>query len=86
MTSRLGSGEMTVRPVKLTRLPERFPRKRPVLPFSRCTSDRPVGMRGGNCRPNGRADLGSRDPPQKRGESGKKIPNFGTWNSRVKTP
>src|ERR1041384_6501671 len=33
---RLGSGEMTVRAEKLTRLPDRFERKRPSLPFRRC--------------------------------------------------
>lgn len=31
---KLGSGEMTVRLEKSTRLPERFPRKRPCLPFN----------------------------------------------------
>lgn len=36
-TMRLGSGEMTVRPEKSTRLPDRLPRKRPCLPLSRCT-------------------------------------------------
>lgn len=36
-TPRLGSGEMTVRPEKSTRLPDRLPRNRPCLPFSRCT-------------------------------------------------
>src|ERR1041385_6877419 len=33
---RLGSGLMTVRAEKLTRLPDRFERKRPSLPFRRC--------------------------------------------------
>lgn len=37
LIARLGSGEMTVRPEKSTRLPDRFPLKRPCLPFSRCT-------------------------------------------------
>ena len=37
---RLGSGEITVRPEKSTRLPERLPRKRPVFPFSRCANAR----------------------------------------------
>mmetsp|Transcript_10924 Transcript_10924/g.28760 ORF Transcript_10924/g.28760 Transcript_10924/m.28760 type:complete len:229 (+) Transcript_10924:49-735(+) len=32
---RFGSGEMTVRPEKSTRFPERLPRKRPVLPLRR---------------------------------------------------
>lgn len=36
----LGSGEMTVRPEKSTRLPDRLPRKRPCLPFSLCTNPR----------------------------------------------
>ena len=34
-TRKLGSGEMTVRPLKSTRLPDRLPRKRPCLPFNR---------------------------------------------------
>ena len=34
-TRRLGSGEMTVRPEKSTRLPLRLPRNRPCLPLSR---------------------------------------------------
>jgi hypothetical protein len=33
--ARLGSGEMTVRPEKSTRFPERFPRKRPLFPLRR---------------------------------------------------
>mmetsp|Transcript_13850 Transcript_13850/g.33183 ORF Transcript_13850/g.33183 Transcript_13850/m.33183 type:complete len:279 (-) Transcript_13850:980-1816(-) len=37
---RLGSGEITVRPEKSTRLPLRLPRKRPCLPFRRCTKPR----------------------------------------------
>ena len=37
---RLGSGEMTVRPEKSTRFPERFPRKRPCFPLSLCTNPR----------------------------------------------
>ena len=37
LIARLGSGEMTVRPEKSTLLPDRFPLKRPCLPFSRCT-------------------------------------------------
>lgn len=36
---RLGSGVMTVRAEKSTRLPMRFPRTRPSLPFSRCFKD-----------------------------------------------
>ena len=36
-TRRLGSGEMTVRPLKSTRLPDRLPLNRPCLPFRRCT-------------------------------------------------
>ena len=38
--ARFGSGEMTVRPEKFTRFPERLPRKRPCLPFSRWHSPR----------------------------------------------
>lgn len=38
LIARLGSGEMTVRPEKSTLLPDRFPLKRPCLPFSRCTN------------------------------------------------
>ena len=34
-TDRLGSGVMTLRALKSTRLPIRFPRMRPPLPFSR---------------------------------------------------
>lgn len=37
---RFGSGEMTVRPLKSTRLPDRLPRNRPCLPFRRCTKPR----------------------------------------------
>ena len=37
-TDKFGSGEMTVRPEKSTRFPDRLPRKRPCLPFSRCTN------------------------------------------------
>lgn len=36
---------MTVRPEKSTRLPDRLPRKRPCLPFSRCTKPR-MGLPG----------------------------------------
>ena len=42
---RLGSGEMTVRLLKSTRLPLRFPRNRPCFPFRRCTRPR-VGFFG----------------------------------------
>jgi hypothetical protein len=52
-----GSGEMTVRPEKSTRLPLRLPRKRPCLPlsrwakarigrFSECHSGRTLGTLG----------------------------------------
>ena len=37
---RFGSGEITVRPLKSTRLPLRFPRNRPCFPFSLCTNPR----------------------------------------------
>lgn len=37
---RFGSGEMTVRPEKSTRFPERLPRNRPCLPFRRWTKPR----------------------------------------------
>ncbi len=37
LMSRLGSGLMTVRPLKSTLFPDRLPRKRPCLPLSRCT-------------------------------------------------
>ena len=37
---RFGSGEMTVRPEKSTRFPDKFPRKRPCLPFRRWTKPR----------------------------------------------
>mmetsp|Transcript_8521 Transcript_8521/g.15757 ORF Transcript_8521/g.15757 Transcript_8521/m.15757 type:complete len:204 (-) Transcript_8521:41-652(-) len=39
-TERFGSGEITVREEKSTRLPLRFPRKRPCLPLSLCTRAR----------------------------------------------
>ena len=49
---RFGSGEMTVRPEKSTRLPDRFPRKRPCLPFNRCANPNiflgMAGVPGGN--------------------------------------
>mmetsp|Transcript_25735 Transcript_25735/g.72107 ORF Transcript_25735/g.72107 Transcript_25735/m.72107 type:complete len:238 (+) Transcript_25735:881-1594(+) len=38
--ARYGSGEMTVRPLKSTRLPLRFPRNRPCLPLRRWTKPR----------------------------------------------
>ena len=38
LMSRLGSGEMTVRAEKSTRLPERLLLNRPSLPFRRCES------------------------------------------------
>ena len=37
---RFGSGEMTVRPEKSTRLPERLPRNRPCLPLMRWLNPR----------------------------------------------
>ena len=37
LIDRPGSGEMTVRALKLTRLPDRLERKRPSLPFNLCT-------------------------------------------------
>jgi hypothetical protein len=37
LMDKIGSGEITVRALKFTRFPERFERKRPSLPFSRCT-------------------------------------------------
>mmetsp|Transcript_18420 Transcript_18420/g.62709 ORF Transcript_18420/g.62709 Transcript_18420/m.62709 type:complete len:271 (+) Transcript_18420:390-1202(+) len=39
-TLRFGSGDITVRPLKSTRLPLRFPLKRPCFPLSRCTKPR----------------------------------------------
>mmetsp|Transcript_61869 Transcript_61869/g.108729 ORF Transcript_61869/g.108729 Transcript_61869/m.108729 type:complete len:241 (+) Transcript_61869:86-808(+) len=39
-TCRFGSGEMTVRPEKSTRFPDKLPRKRPCLPFKRWHSPR----------------------------------------------
>src|ERR1051326_3863470 len=50
LIERLGSGLMTVRAEKLTRLPDRFERKRPSLPFRRCEmvlSGRPERWRAG---------------------------------------
>mmetsp|Transcript_3891 Transcript_3891/g.13707 ORF Transcript_3891/g.13707 Transcript_3891/m.13707 type:complete len:295 (-) Transcript_3891:837-1721(-) len=44
-TRRFGSGEMTVRPLKSTRFPERLPRKRPCFPLRRCTNPR-MGFAG----------------------------------------
>lgn len=35
---KFGSGEITVRLEKSTLFPDRLPRKRPVLPFNRCTN------------------------------------------------
>ena len=37
---RFGSGEITVRPLKSTRFPDRFPLNRPCFPFRRCTNPR----------------------------------------------
>jgi hypothetical protein len=37
---RFGSGEMTVRLEKSTRLPDKFPLNRPCFPFSLCTNPR----------------------------------------------
>lgn len=34
---RFGSGPMTVRPEKSTRLPDKFPLNRPCFPFNLCT-------------------------------------------------
>jgi hypothetical protein len=46
--ARLGSGLMTVRPLKSTRLPDRLPLKRPCLPFRRCTKPLHTGGGGGD--------------------------------------
>mmetsp|Transcript_78392 Transcript_78392/g.189229 ORF Transcript_78392/g.189229 Transcript_78392/m.189229 type:complete len:227 (+) Transcript_78392:3013-3693(+) len=50
--ARLGSGVITVRAEKSTRLPIRLPRMRPSLPLSRCEIDlsgRPVRVVAGSC-------------------------------------
>jgi len=49
-TLTFGSGEITVRPEKSTRLPLKFPRKRPSLPFNRLHTER-IGRPFGKLRP-----------------------------------